>query len=508
MTGPIDGTGQITGEAGKNVLWAYVCGDYSEGSPGNRTMKGHAATVVSAAWSKEGSVAVTGDADGRVIEWNATNMKETHRRELGGRVAALAVSPNGKRLAAYIVGKQARVFVWNAGESTRKLKSIHTNLADLSGPLVTASLDFSPDGKRLAGCASDKSWRDTPDEKKGSVHVWQLSSSPKSQPAPRLAWENKSGSHANCVMPDNNMLLRSASKEGALDINDIDDGTILSRITFGDVLLRRIELSADRRWMAIEQFAKPGDKTFDVIVRGSNILPARGTVAKCQQLLALAPGGKLVAVIRDEILELWNTEEKPKLIKKAPFKHKRVDAASFSPDGTALAISDATTLVLWRWSEDTHDRIDLNEKVTALEFSPDGRLLAEGPASGTAIRIRDISTRKVVRSLTVDHELSVPGMAFTQGGRVLIACDKSVSSKQSANKISRPRIFLWDTADGSLAHELEVPGLPTSFDVSPNELWLVARVAGSGGTKLLSWRLDGKKVAVPQRGGPPAAPAK
>ena len=71
-----------------------------------------------------------------------------------------------------------------------------------------------------------------------------------------------------------------------------------------------------------------------------------------------------------------------------------------------------------------------------------------------------------------------------------------------------PRIFLWDTADGSLAHELEVPGLPTSFDVSPNELWLVARVAGSGGTKLLSWRLDGKKVAVPQRGGPPAAPAK
>ena len=54
MTGPRDATGQVGGIKGKNVLWAYVCGDYSKGSPGNRVMAGHAATVVSAAWSKEG----------------------------------------------------------------------------------------------------------------------------------------------------------------------------------------------------------------------------------------------------------------------------------------------------------------------------------------------------------------------------------------------------------------------------------------------------------------------
>jgi RNA polymerase sigma factor (sigma-70 family) len=43
MTGPRDP------RTNKNVLWAYVCGDYSAGSPGNRVMAGHAATVVSAA---------------------------------------------------------------------------------------------------------------------------------------------------------------------------------------------------------------------------------------------------------------------------------------------------------------------------------------------------------------------------------------------------------------------------------------------------------------------------
>jgi hypothetical protein len=71
MTGPIDTTGQAGGVKGKNVLWAYVCGNYDQGSPGNRVMVGHSATVVSAAWAKDGGTTVTGDAAGRLIVWDA-----------------------------------------------------------------------------------------------------------------------------------------------------------------------------------------------------------------------------------------------------------------------------------------------------------------------------------------------------------------------------------------------------------------------------------------------------
>jgi hypothetical protein len=49
MTGPIDATGEGSGTKGQNVLCADVCGDYSEGSPGNRVLVGHTATVVAAA---------------------------------------------------------------------------------------------------------------------------------------------------------------------------------------------------------------------------------------------------------------------------------------------------------------------------------------------------------------------------------------------------------------------------------------------------------------------------
>ena len=140
-------------------------------------MPGHTGKVVSAAWSDEGSVAVTGDASGCVIEWNATTMKETHRRELGGRVAALAISKHG-RVAAYVLGKRVRVLVWNIDEPTRNPQVIYAEQMELSGDASFACLDFSPAGDRIAGCAGDHAWLDHPDDLIGRVHVWEMIASP------------------------------------------------------------------------------------------------------------------------------------------------------------------------------------------------------------------------------------------------------------------------------------------------------------------------------------------
>jgi RNA polymerase sigma factor (sigma-70 family) len=166
MTGPLDR------QTRKNVLWAYVCGNYEKGSPGNRLLNGHQAIVVSAAWSKDGKVAVTGDAGGRVIVWDARTMKETRRLEFGQRIAALALTADGRQTAAVVVGKQAEFYIWETAKPANNLKPLLADSGDYDGP-IHASLAFSPNGRQLAGTVHNTDWLTRLGELVGKVHVWE-----------------------------------------------------------------------------------------------------------------------------------------------------------------------------------------------------------------------------------------------------------------------------------------------------------------------------------------------
>jgi WD40 repeat protein len=502
----------VGGVKARNVLWAYVCGNYEEGSPGNRVMAGHAATVVSAAWAKEGSTAATGDAGGRVIVWDAKTMKEFRRLELGGRVAALAISDDGKSTAAYVFGKQPEVYVWATAEAPGAMKPIHTELGDFGGPLAYASLSFSPDGKQLAGCAIDKKWLTRLGELTGKVRVWELSSAPKAQSPPKQTYIKPlpKGTSSNLVVLDNDSFLTTAAEKGAVDFRSINDGVIQARIVVGTFSIGAMKLSTDRKWLAMEQHASAKDlrigvpdATCEVGVYEA-LLGHKTTIPSCSQLLDVASGGSVVAVVREKRIELWDTTTTKKL-KAAPLKHERIDAAAFSPDGRLLAISDRNELLLWGWEQDTHDRIDLGRRVGSLAFSPDGKFLAEGPMAHESIQIRDLQTRKVVQTLTngTMRSMNVPRMAYSQGGRLLIACEDITFANEVA---VAHRINLWDTADGSLAHQLTIPaGLPQTFDVSPNGRYLVAALQHSDGIKLSGWLLDGENPEKDAGPSPPAA---
>jgi WD40 repeat protein len=511
MTGPIDATGKAGGNKGKNVLWAYVCGDYDEGSPGNRVMPGHTATVVSAAWAKKANTAITADTAGRVIVWDAKTMKEAHHLELGGRVAALAISDDGTRSAAYVLGKQGELYVWETEKPIAGMKPIHTELGDFGSPHAFASLSFSPDGRQLAGCAIDKNWLTHLGDLIGKVRVWQLSAAPKAQLPPKHAFIKRlpKGSPPSFVIPNNDSLLVPADKQGALDFRNLSDGHIQARVGLGKFTIGTMKLSTDRKWLAMEQYPPQKDAgaglsnaQFEIGIYEAP-LRHKATIPSCSRLLDIASGGKTVAVLRDNQIELWDIAATKKL-KAAPFQQAQIDAAAFSPDGQLLAISDHNELILWRWEENTPERIDLGRRVASLVFSPDGKFLAEGPSAGENIQIRSVATHQIVETLAnSEHQsMNIPRMVYTQGGRVLITCDNTKLPKENATP---NRITLWDTADGSLAHQLKIPaGVPRTFDVSPNGRYLITMIEDSDGLNLSGWQLDGMNPTEESAPTPPA----
>lgn len=492
MTGPLDG------KTNKNVLWAYVCGDYAEGSPGNRVMVGHDATVVSAAWTKEGGTAVTGDADGRVIVWDAKTMKEKHRLELRGRIAALAMSDDGTKTAAYVLGKIGEVFVWDTAKPTVAMKPIHTDLNDFGGLSSFASLYFSPDGKQLAGCAGDKKWLNRLGELIGKVRVWELTDEPKAQRPPRHLYTIPlpKGSSSSFAIEHNHVMIAPSAKEGAIDYRDPRDGSILSRLILGKFSIGRIALSSDRHWMAVERH--PAGNGFGVGI------PAQDFVAdiwnrKTMKRDASIPGvGRILdagagqtALVREKKIEIWDNASCV-ILMAAPFSFTRIDAARFTPDGKTLAIADANDLVLWRWTENAHERIEKGHATGSLAFSPDGKFLAEGPKLRENITIRDMATRQITKTLVKDNRvwMSVPQMHFAQGGRVLIATD----TIEVATNVPTPhRINLWDTLTGRIAHGITISsGIPKSIELSPNGRYLLATVEDVGEMKLTAWEIAGK----------------
>jgi hypothetical protein len=509
MTGPIDP------KTNRNVLWAYVCGDHDQGSPGNRVMEGHTASVVSAAWAKEGSTAVTGDAEGRVIMWDAKTMKESLRLELGGRVLALALSDDGRHSAAYVRSKEgSAVHVWETAKPANTMKPIHTEQADF-GFEPYASLTFAPDGKRLAGCVIDRKWLQPYPRTllSGRVRVWEIANEPRAQLPPQHQYTKAlpKGTSSNFVVLYNHSILMPSAKDGAIDFIRVADGEIQARMVLGKFTIGGMKLSTDRKWLALEQHPPannvgvgvPGG-TFEVGVYES-MMVHRATIPMCDRLLDVASGGKVVAVVRAKQVELWDTATTKKL-KAAPFTHTRIDAAGFSPDGKLLAISDRNELVLWRWEDDTHERIDLGRCVGSLTFSPDGKFLAEGPTPRENLQIRDVATRQVVQTLAngTKRSMNVPRMAYTQGGRVLIACDNITFTKEMAVP---HRINLWDTATGAVAHQIALPaGRPYSIDVTPNGRYLAAMLDdGESGMKLSVWRLDGENRRIEPGAAPPAS---
>jgi WD40 repeat protein len=294
---------------------------------------------------------------------------------------------------------------------------------------------FSPDGRLLVSCSSDK-----------TIRLWQM---PDGKPLATLT------GHTDTVLrvtfsPDG-QLLASCSGDKTIRLWQMPDGKPLATLIGHTAWVYGISFSPDGRLLA----SCSDDKTIRLwqMPDGKPLVTLTGHTAPVRGV-SFSPDGRLLASCSlDKTIRLWQMPDGKHLATLSGHTDS-VDGVSFSPDGRLLAsYSWDKTIRLWqmpdgkplatltRHTDSVYDAI----------FSPDGRLLASCGADRT-IRLWQMPDGKPLATLTghtpilssvwgagglISFGGSVWGVSFSPDGRLLTSCSSDNTIRLWTSDLSR-----------------------------------------------------------------------
>jgi WD40 repeat protein len=306
--------------------------------------------------------------------WDVPSGKELHRFQHEEMLLALALSPDGERLATFWLNGERRLCRVSTG---RELWA-HRRSAGLCSVLA-----FSPDGKHLlAGTLAAMACRY--DAATGKLlHAWETC---EERPASRLALAASAG------------LVASRSQDGDVFLVSLTNGKRLRRFRApqpgGD---GELALSPDGKVLAWTGHGRRFIRLWDVATGKQLPMPAGHEAAVT--LLAFHPRGHLIVTSGlDATVRLWEANTgKQRHCWTEPEAPLR--CLAFSPDGKCLASGNAeNTIRLWDVATAKEKRSIAPDdeplaQVSGLAFSPAGVLLTWASVPGT-IRLWDANTGK------------------------------------------------------------------------------------------------------------------
>ncbi|MEC4817011.1 MAG: NB-ARC domain-containing protein [Scytonema sp. PMC 1069.18] len=414
-------------------------------------------SVLAIAFSPDGKLIATGDADGKICLWEISKQKLRFRRTGHTNwVRTIAFSPDGKTLATG--GDDYTVKLWNVDTG----ECIETfNQSDWHKNWV-CSVAFSPNGKILASGSQDcniKLW----DIQSGKClvtltspqgdtkQVWSLAFSPDGKilasgsddPEVNVnLWDMSTRKYIKNLKGHTKRVFTVAfSPAGDILATGSDDCTVkLWRLKTGECIstfrgperdtkpTRSVAFSFDGKILA-----SGGDdgtiKLWDVNSgEWIKTLSAHNqhrvwAIAFSPKARTLASGGE------DQTLKLWDINKKNNSFKclwTLKGYTGGIWSVAFSPDGKTLASSSDEYLVTL-WNVETGASF-LNLKghisrIWAVVFSPDGQIIASGSDDHT-LRLWDVNTGQCLHTLTRDvegGESQVWTVAFSPDGKFLAA---------------------------------------------------------------------------------------
>jgi WD40 repeat protein len=317
----------------------------------------------------------------------------------GGRVKALAFSPDGSRIATGSVDNQLRLWDVKTGrqigapaEALQGASASGTSqsLPDLTGEeLSIVSLAFSPDATRIVTGSSN-----------GALQLWGASTG---QPigAPFMAAGREGAAERVAFSRDGSRIV-SGGDDGILlqwNASDLRPLATLPGLKgpWGIQVARspdgaRIASVGDRGELRLTDgiTSKPMGEPRDAITGGP--IGKQGALIR---FLVLSPDGARLAVVSDLVAEggrtgprmrLWNTASGQPVGEQLELAESEISAVAFSLDGSRLAAIDyAGTLGLWdgQTGKRVLERELHQENVCCVALGPDGSHLTWVAQDGT-----------------------------------------------------------------------------------------------------------------------------
>ncbi|WP_329223536.1 hypothetical protein OG352_39235 [Streptomyces sp. NBC_01485] len=337
-------------------------------------------------FSPDGEFLATADDDELAV-WRlkASGIQVFHRPLAGEAVQDLAWDPGKRRLLRFLDGATVRSYDLTANLAPRWQQSPPDAAVLSPDGSVVAVVNRSGDGYRFA-------LRST---RTGAV----LAEPP---PLPAAGEDLGSATPLLAFSPDGRAL--------AIGGTTSSHGSLRQRFTVWDVPARKVLASVDLPAAADSpRFGialGPGGRTLlatgsegggaeaEVWVTRAGRLHRKGTLPGFSSgTVAVRPDGRLLAGSQDQYAALPSGP----VTGRALSEGREISALAFSPDGTRLAVGDASGRVAL-WDGDVRRRTGVltagaPEAVTALAFAPDGRTLAVGGTHGT-LRLWDTASQQ------------------------------------------------------------------------------------------------------------------
>jgi WD40 repeat protein/serine/threonine protein kinase len=347
-------------------VWDCSPGRLGDNSTPKRTFRGHDRAVTGVCFNPTGGRLFSASVDQAVKAWDLTAPPEPLILPGGPLpVRALAFGPGG-RLA--MIGDDQMVRFWAGGKP--EVEQLGKHDAD-SAPPAAVDVSFSPDGKRIASAASDKTAR-----------LWDVNGA-----APVRAGAQEE------ILPPNSKLVTCVCFDPSgkhLAMGDNDGGV--------------------RLWDVARTKAK-------------EIRSFKGLTGNVVAV-AFGADGKRLAAAADRTVKVWDSET-GKELQSLEGHEGPLRALAFSLDGKFLATGgDDETARLWEVESSKPPRTLEGHAgpVTGVAFSPDGRRLATaGGGTDATVRLWDVETGRELLQLAGAGRC----VAFSSDGKYLAAADSS-----------------------------------------------------------------------------------